>query len=49
MNVQFGWQWRNRVNGRFRLGGEFYEGCDDQFQFQYMHQRKFGLGFWYDF
>lgn len=49
LNVQFGWQWRNRVNGNFRLGAEFYEGCDDQFQFQYMHQRKFGLGFWYDF
>ena len=49
LNVQVGWQWRNRLNARFRFGAEFYEGCDDQFQFHAMHQRKYGVGLWYDF
>ena len=48
-NSQVGWQWRNASNSRFRLGAEFYCGCDDQFQFHYTYQRKAGLGFWYDF
>lgn len=48
-NSQIGWQWRSASNSRFRLGAEFYCGCDDQFQFHRVHQKKLGLGFWYDF
>lgn len=49
VNSQIGWQWRRPDNGLFRLGAEFYCGCDDQYQFHYTHQKKLGLGFWYDF
>lgn len=49
VNSQIGWQWRRPDNGLFRLGAEFYSGCDDQYQFHYTHQKKIGLGFWYDF
>lgn len=49
LNIQIGWQWRSRINSRFRLGAEFYDGCDDQFQFHALYQRKYGIGFWYDF
>ncbi len=48
-NSQIGWQWRNKRNSRFRLGAEFYAGCDDQFQFHNVYQKKLGFGFWYDF
>lgn len=49
VNSQIGWQWRRSDNGLFRLGAEFYCGCDDQYQFHYTYQKKVGLGFWYDF
>ncbi|MBR2694693.1 MAG: DUF1207 domain-containing protein [Thermoguttaceae bacterium] len=49
VNSQIGWQWRRPDNGLFRLGAEFYCGCDDQYQFHYAHQKKIGLGLWYDF
>lgn len=49
LNLQIGWQWRSRQNARFRFGVEFYDGCDDQFQFHALHQRKYGVGLWYDF
>ena len=49
VNSQIGWQWRRSDNGLFRIGAEFYCGCDDQYQFHYTYQKKLGLGFWYDF
>ena len=49
VNSQIGWQWRKSDNGLFRIGAEFYCGCDDQYQFHDTYQKKLGLGFWYDF
>lgn len=49
LNLQVGWQWRSRCNSRFRVGAEYYDGCDDQFQFHSFYQRKIGVGLWYDF
>lgn len=49
LNLQVGWQWRGATNHLLRIGAEFYDGCDDQFQYHYLHQRKIGLGLWYDF
>lgn len=49
LNFQVGWQWRGPVNNLFRIGFEYYDGCDDQFQFHYDYVRKFGFGIWYDF
>ena len=49
VNFQAGWQWRGPINNLFRLGLEVYSGCDDQFQFHTMYQRKIGFGIWYDF
>ena len=49
LNLQVGWQWRGATNNLLRLGAEFYDGCDDQFQFHALHQRKIGFGLWYDF
>jgi len=49
LNTQLGWQWRSATNALLRVGGEFYCGRDDEFQFHDTHQKKIGLGFWYDF
>ncbi len=49
LNIQVGWQWRNPANGLFRLGLEYYDGCDDLFQFHKMYQRKIGGIISYDF
>jgi hypothetical protein len=48
--VQAGWAWRGRPNGGlFRLGCEYYNGMDEQFEFFNHHVEKIGLGLWYDF
>lgn len=48
--VQFGWQWRGRPgSGTFRLGAEYYQGADDEYQFFRNNQEKIGVGIWYDF
>jgi hypothetical protein len=48
--AQAGWAWRGRPNGGlFRVGCEYFQGYDDQFQFWNQHVRKVGIGLWYDF
>ncbi|MBQ1337537.1 MAG: hypothetical protein IIY32_04390 [Thermoguttaceae bacterium] len=47
--TQLGIQWRSPTNSTMRVGAEYYMGCDDEYQFHTMYQRKYGVGFWYDF
>ncbi len=49
LNLQAGWQWRGPSNDLFRLGIEFYTGCDDQYQFHYYYQKKLGFLVAFDF
>ena len=47
--TQLGVQWRSPTNQLMRVGAEYYQGRDDEYQFHTMFQRKYGVGFWYDF
>ena len=46
---QLGWQWRGASNQLFRLGMQYLNGYDDQFQFHHLATKKIGFGIWYDF
>jgi len=46
---QLGWQWRGASNQLFRLGLQYMNGYDDQFQFHRLTTNKIGVGIWYDF
>ena len=46
---QVGWQWRGSSNQLFRLGLQYLNGYDDQFQFHHLTTNKIGFGIWYDF
>ena len=46
---QLGWQWRGAANQLFRLGLQYMNGYDDQFQFHRLTTNKIGFGIWYDF
>lgn len=46
---QVGWQWRGACNQMFRLGLQYLNGHDDQFQFHNRTTQKLGFGIWYDF
>jgi hypothetical protein len=48
--LQGGWCWRRSpASGLFRVGGEYYNGKDDQFEFFDQSVEKVGLGVWYDY
>lgn len=46
---QAGWQWRGKNNQLFRIGVQYLNGYDDQFEFHNQTTEKIGLGIWYDF
>ena len=46
---QAGWQWRGKNNQLFRIGLQYLNGYDDQFEFHNQSTEKIGLGIWYDF
>ena len=46
---QLGWQWRGSCNQMVRIGLQYLNGYDDQFQFHRLTTQKLGLGIWYDF
>ncbi len=47
--TQTGLQWRDATNSLIRLGAEYFQGGDDLYQFHHHFQRKYGIGFWFDF
>jgi hypothetical protein len=48
--VQFGWMWRQYARGSdFRIGGEYFYGKSDQFEFFTRTESRVGWGVWYDF
>ena len=46
---QAGWQWRGKNNQLLRIGMQYLNGYDDQFEFHNQSTEKIGLGIWYDF
>ena len=46
---QVGWQWRGASNQLFRMGLQYLNGHDDQFEFHNRTTEKLGFGIWYDF
>ena len=48
--VQTGWAWRgSRSEKLFRVGFEYLQGSDPQYQFVYYNQNRCGIGMWYDY
>jgi len=48
--AQLGWQWRNGGSGRAsRLGLQYYNGKNEQYEFFDDFERKLGLGLWVDY
>lgn len=49
LTAQLGWAWRGRAGSLFRVGGQFYTGKSEQYQFASTYERQAGFGMWYDF
>jgi len=50
VSVQFGWMWRQYARGsNFRIGGQYFYGKDDEYEFFNQTVSRFGWGMWYDF
>jgi hypothetical protein len=48
--VQTGWAWRGRRSEKlFRIGFEYLTGTDQQYEFTFYNQNRYGVGMWYDF
>jgi hypothetical protein len=48
--IQFGWMWRKYARGaNVRLGGQYFYGKSDQFEFFRQTESRMGWGLWYDF
>lgn len=48
--VQFGWLWRHYARGAdLRIGGQYFYGNSDQFEFFHQTESRIGWGIWYDF
>ena len=48
--AQAGWAWRYGADRRmFRVGLQYYDGGNQQFEFYKNNEQKLGLGLWYDF
>ena len=47
--VQAGWMWRGASNQMFRIGLQYINGYDDQYEFHYDNIQKIGFGIWYDY
>jgi hypothetical protein len=47
--VQAGWQWRGPTEHLMRIGGQYYTGKSEQYQFFRRNEEKLGLAIWYDY
>ena len=48
--VQAGWQWLNGATGtRLRVGFQYFNGKNEQYQFYNDFVEQFGVGIWYDY
>jgi hypothetical protein len=48
--AQAGWAWRYGADRRmFRVGVQYYDGGNQQFEFYKTSEQKVGLGLWYDY
>jgi hypothetical protein len=50
INVQWGWMWRKTARGsNFRIGGQYFYGKSDEFEFFRQTESQLGWGLWCDF
>jgi hypothetical protein len=50
VTVQWGWMWRRYVRGsNFRIGGQYFYGKSDEYEFFHQTESRIGWGIWYDF
>jgi hypothetical protein len=50
INVQWGWMWRKYARGsNFRIGGQYFYGKSDEFEFFRQTESQIGWGLWCDF
>jgi hypothetical protein len=50
VTLQFGWMWRQFARGsNFRIGGQYFYGKDDEYEFFNQTVSRIGWGLWYDF
>jgi hypothetical protein len=48
--LQAGWQWTSPETAhRMRIGLQYYNGKEEQYEFYDLSEQKVGLGLWYDF
>lgn len=47
--IQAGWLWRSASNHAFRIGVQYLNGYDDQYEFHKQNVQKIGFGAWYDY
>lgn len=49
VTIQAGWLQRGVLGQSLRLGGQYYNGKSNQFQFYTRTEQQLGIGVWYDF
>ncbi len=50
VNMQVGWQWLNGNSGtRTRLGFQYFNGKNEEYQFYNDFVQQLGIGLWYDY
>lgn len=49
VTIQAGWLQRGVLGQSLRLGGQYYSGKSNQFQFYTRNEQQLGIGVWYDF
>jgi hypothetical protein len=50
VNVMTGWQWKGPESGRtMRIGGQYFNGPTNQYEFLTRYDNQFGLGIWFDY
>jgi hypothetical protein len=47
--LQFGWLRRSILDHTLRIGGQYYNGKSNQFEFFPRNEQQLGVGLWYDF
>lgn len=49
LTVEAGWEWRGATGTMFRVGGVYFNGMSEQYQFYGEYEEQIGFGIWYDY